>query len=151
MYTVEEFDKEKIRVLKYILYKKRSESEVRKKFSTTIEENLLDDIIEYLKEANYINDKEYIEKTINNFMILKNLSVREIKYKLISKGLNKNDIEDYIYSNKEELEEYEIKSAENIIYKKSSSMEEEDIKQYLLKKGYKLENISVAIESFNEQ
>ena len=151
MYTVEEFDKEKIRVLKYILYKKRSESEVRKKFSTTIEENLLDDIIEYLKEANYINDKEYIEKIINNFMILKNLSVREIKYKLISKGLNKNDIEDYIYSNKEELEEYEIKSAENIIYKKTSSMEEEDIKQYLLKKGYKLENISVAIDSFNEQ
>ena len=151
MYTVEEFDKEKIRVLKYILYKKRSESEVRKKFSTTIEENLLDDIIEYLKEANYINDKEYIEKTINNFMILKNLSVREIKYKLISKGLDKNDIEDYIYSNKEELEEYEIKSAENIIYKKTSSMEEEDIKQYLLKKGYKLENISVAIDSFNEQ
>ena len=84
-------------------------------------------------------------------MILKNLSVREIKYKLISKGLDKNDIEDYIYSNKEELEEYEIKSAENIIYKKSSSMEEEDIKQYLLKKGYKLENISAAIESFNEQ
>ena len=151
MYTVEEFDKEKIRVLKYILYKKRSENEVRKKFSTTIEENLLDDIIEYLKEANYINDKEYIEKTINNFMILKNLSVREIKYKLISKGLDKNDIEDYIYSNKEELEEYEIKSAENIIYKKSSSMEEEDIKQYLLKKGYKLENISAAMESFNEQ
>ena len=151
MYTIEEFDKEKIRVLKYILYKKRSESEVRKKFSTTIEENLLDDIIEYLKEANYINDKEYIEKTINNIMILKNLSVREIKYKLISKGLDKNDIEDYIYSNKEELEEYEIKSAENIIYKKSSSMEEEDIKQYLLKKGYKLENISVAINSFNEQ
>lgn len=151
MYTVEEFDKEKIRVLKYILYKKRSESEVRKKFSTTIEENLLDDIIEYLKEANYINDKEYIEKTINNIMILKNISVREIKYKLISKGLDKNDIEDYIYSNKEELEEYEIKSAENIIYKKSSSMEEEDIKQYLLKKGYKLENISAAMESFNEQ
>ena len=151
MYTIEEFDKENIRVLKYILYKKRSESEVRKKFSTTIEENLLDDIIEYLKEANYINDKEYIEKTINNIMILKNLSVREIKYKLISKGLDKNDIEDYIYSNKEELEEYEIKSAENIIYKKSSSMEEEDIKQYLLKKGYKLENISAAIESFNEQ
>ena len=151
MYTIEEFDKEKIRVLKYILYKKRSENEVRKKFSTTIEENLLDDIIEYLKEANYINDKEYIEKTINNFMILKNLSVREIKYKLISKGLDKNDIEDYIYSNKEELEEYEIKSAENIIYKKSSYMEEEDIKQYLLKKGYKLENIFAAMESFNEQ
>ena len=32
MYTIEEFDREKIRVLKYILYKKRSENEIRNKF-----------------------------------------------------------------------------------------------------------------------
>ena len=146
MYTAEEFDKQKTKVLKYILYKKRTEQEVRKKFSTTIDENLLEDIIEYLKEAKYINDKEYIEKTINNFMALKNLSIKEIQYKLMAKGLNKNEIEDYISENREELEQYETKSAANIIYKKSSSMEEEEIKQYLLKKGYKLENINKAIE-----
>ena len=147
MYTIEEFDKEKIRVLKYILYKKRSENEVRNKFSSTIEENLLDDIIEYLKEANYINDKQYIEKTINNFIALKNLSIREIKYKLLSKGIKKNDIENYISENIEELEQYEIKSASNIIYKKSASMEQEEIKQYLIKKGYKIDNIEKAIEA----
>ncbi len=33
MYTIEEFDREKIKVLKYILYKKRSENEIRNKFS----------------------------------------------------------------------------------------------------------------------
>ena len=146
MYTIEEFDKQKTKVLKYILYKKRSENEVRTKFSGTIEENLLEDIIEYLKQAKYINDQEYIKKTMNNFLALKNLSIKELKYKLLSKGLNKNDIEDYIYDNKEELEEYEIKSASNIIYKKSASMEQEEIKQYLLKKGYKSENINAAME-----
>lgn len=146
MYTIEEFDKEKTKVLKYILYKKRSENEIRTKFSGTMDENLLEDIIEYLKQAKYINDKEYIIKTVNNFIILKNLSIKELKYKLLSKGLNKNDIEDYIYDNKEELEEYEIKSASNIIYKKSTSMDKDEIKQYLLKKGYKLENINKAIE-----
>ena len=146
MYTIEEFDKEKTKVLKYILYKKRSENEVRTKFSGTIDENLLEDIIEYLKQAKYIDDKEYIRKTVNNFIALKNLSIKELKYKLLSKGLNKNDIEDYIYDNKEELEEYEIKSALNIIYKKSTSMEQEEVKQYLLKKGYKLENINRAME-----
>ncbi len=83
-------------------------------------------------------------------MVLKNLSIKEIKYKLISKGLDKNKIEDYICENKEELEEYEIKSAENIFYKKTNSMEDEEIKQYLLKKGYKSENISIAMENFNE-
>lgn len=147
MYTIEEFDKQKTKVLKYILYKKRTEQEVRNKFSTTIDENMLEDIIEYLKEAKYINDKEFIEKTVNNFIDLKNLSIREIQYKLSAKGIKKSDIEDYIYENQEELEKYEIKSATNLIYKKSSSMEKEEIKQFLLKKGYKLENINKALES----
>lgn len=147
MYTIEEFDKEKTRVLRYILYKKRSEYEVRKKFDKVIEPELLEDIIEYLKEAKYINDKEYIERAINNFIILKNLSQREIQYKLIAKGLKKTNIEDYMYENKEMLEEYEIKSAENIIYKKSASMEDDEIRQFLLKKGYKTENINKAFDN----
>lgn len=151
MYSKEEFDKEKTKVLKYILYKKRSEYEIRNKFSKSIEENLLDDIIEYLKEAKYIDDGQYIEKTINNFMILKNLSIKEIQYKLISKGLNKNLIEDYIYNETEELNNYEIKSAKNIIYKKSNTMELEDIKVYLIKKGYKIENINSAIEQYKDE
>ncbi len=151
MYSKEEFDKEKTKVLKYILYKKRSEYEIRNKFSKRIEENLLDDIIEYLKEAKYIDDGQYIEKTINNFMILKNLSIKEIQYKLISKGLNKNLIEDYIYNENEELNNYEIKSAKNIIYKKSNTMELEDIKVYLIKKGYKIENINSAIEQYKDE
>lgn len=138
MYTAEVFDKEKTKVLKYILYKKRSEAEVRKKFSGIIDEQLLEDIIEYLKEAGYINDKEFIEGTVNNFIALKNLSIKEIKYKLISKGLNKNDIEDYILENIESLEEYEKKSIENITYKKASTMDQEEIKQYLFKKGFKV-------------
>ena len=146
MYTIEEFDKEKTKVLKYIIYKKRSEQEIRNKFAKTIDENMLEDIIEYLKEANYINDKEFIEKTINNFKILKNLSIKEMKYKLMAKGLNKDDIEEYFYENKEELEEYETKSASNIIYKKSDSMEQDEIKQYLLKKGYKMDSINRAFE-----
>ena len=146
MYTIEEFDKEKTKVLKYIIYKKRSEQEIRNKFAKTIDENMLEDIIEYLKEPNYINDKEFIQKTINNFKILKNLSIKEMKYKLMAKGLNKDDVEDYFYENKEELEEYETKSASNIIYKKSDSMEQDEIKQYLLKKGYKRESINRAFE-----
>ncbi len=146
MYTIEEFDKGKTKILKYILYKKRSENEVRRKFAKELDENMLEDIIEYLKEAKYINDNDYIRRTVNNFIILKNLSIKELKYKLLAKGLNKNDIEDYIYENKEKLEEYEIKSISNIIYKKSLSMEQDEIKQYLLKKGYKSENINKAIE-----
>ena len=87
MYTIEEFDREKTRVLRYILYKKRSEYEVHNKFEKTIEPELLEDIIEYLKEAKYIDDIDYIRKTVNNFIVLKNLSIRELKYKLLAKEI----------------------------------------------------------------
>ena len=145
MYTVEEFDEQKTRVLKYILYKRRTEYEVRKKFSRVVQEDILEDVIDYLKKANYINDIEYIEKAVNNFIALKNLSIRELTYKLQTKGLKKEDIEDYIYNNKEELEDYECKSISKIKNKKQTSMDMEEIKQYLLKKGYQSENIKKAL------
>ena len=150
MYSVEDFDKEKTRVLKYIMYQRRSEYEVRNKFLKILDEDLLEDIIEYLKQAKYIDDKEYIEHKINNFILLRNMSIKEIKYKLISKGIKQQDIEDYIYKNEEKLTDFEIKSAENIILKKTKSFEDEDldsVKKYLYKKGYKSENIKEAIEN----
>ena len=146
MYTIEEFDKEKTRVLKYIMYKKRTEQEIKNKFSKTIQENLLEDIVQYLKEAEYINDKQYIEKFVNELIALKKLSIKELKYKLLSKGLSKDLIEDYICNNKEKLEQYEIQSATNLAIKRENYMEKEEIKQYLIKKGYKPENIEIAID-----
>lgn len=133
--TAKEFDNLKTKVLKYVLYKKRSEKEVRQKFSENTG-NLLDNVIEYLKQENYINDEIYIKRCINEFRNLKNLSIKEIKYKLLSKGISSNLIDDYIYSHKEELLEYEISSAKTIFLKKSNIMEKEDIIIYLRKKGY---------------
>ena len=125
MYSLEEFDKQKTKVLKYIIYKKRTENEIRTKFSKDIDEEMLNDIIEYLKEAEYINDYEYIEKTINQYMLLKNLSIKEIKYKLYSKGIDKRLLEKYIEKNYDILNDYEKKSAKNIINKKKASLLEE--------------------------
>ena len=150
MYSLEEFDQAKTKILKYIVYKRRTEQEIRQKFKNEFSEEMFEDIIEYLKDAKYIDDEEYIEKIINNFKILKNLSNKELKYKLIAKGLNKNLIEDYFYENKEELEEYEIKSATNIILKKSRDMEQDEIKLYLLKKGYKQSSINLAFEEIGD-
>ena len=141
MYSLEEFDKQKTRVMKYVIYKRRTEQEIRTKFSSSIEEKMLEDIIEYLKEDKYIDEKEYVGRAINNFKTLKNLSLKEVKYKLLAKGLNKSDIEDYFYEHKEELNEYEKKSAKNIYYKKQKDMDTEEIKQYLLKKGYSYDNL----------
>ena len=144
MYSLEEFDKAKTKILRYILYKKRTENEVRTKFKNDIDEEMLEDAIEYLKEAKYIDDEDYIEKTINNFKILKKMSIMELKYKLQAKGLNKDLIEDYICQNRDELIEYEINSAEKIILRKDQ--EKPEIVSYLMKKGYKRDNINKAFE-----
>ena len=144
---IKELDNLKTKVLKYVLYKKRTEQEVRQKFSENAG-NILDDVIEYRKQENYINDKIYIERSVSEFIALKNLSIKELTYKLYSKGISKNLIDDYIYENKEKILEYEIKSAINIVNKKNKTMEPEEIKQYLLKKGYMSETISIAMEEF---
>ncbi len=146
MYSVEEFDEQKTKVMKFIVYKRRTEQEVRTKFSGSMDENMLEDIIEYLKDAKYLDDKAYVEKAINNFKSLKNLSLVEVKNKLYTKGINRDDIEDYFYENKEDLDEYEKQSIRNIVYKKQRDMEMDEIKQYLIKKGYKSDNINVCLE-----
>ena len=147
IYSLEEFekfDKMKSKVLKYVLYKKRTEQEVRQKFSKELEENILNDIIEELKENSYIDDYNYIERAINEFMSLKSLSIKEIKYKLYSKGIKSSLIDEYISRNIDELQEYEEKSAYKLIIKKLNSMEEDEIRIYLLKKGYREESIKSA-------
>ena len=143
MYSLEEFDKQKTKVLKYILYKKRTENEVRTKFAKNIDEELLEDIIEYLKDADYINDYIYVEKTVNQYMNLKNLSIKELMYKLYSKGIDKKLVEKYVDENYEELNNYEKKSANNIINKRKQSDDIQNIQIYLLRKGYKNDNIEL--------
>lgn len=135
-YSIEEFDKAKTKVMNYIMYKKRTEYEVKNKFSKTLEENLLNDIIEYVKEAGYLSDVQYIKRAVNEFMALNNLSRKEIKYKLFSKGVSNNLIEDYFSEHQEELYEYELNSAKKIILKKSQTMDKTEINNYLRKKGY---------------
>lgn len=149
-YTIEEFDIVKTKVLKYVMYKKRTKSQVYLRFKSEIEENLLEDVISDLEDNGYINDENYIVKAANEYMALKNLSIKEIKYKLFSNGIENNLIEDYISNHREELEEYERKSAENIAIKRSVNMDELEIKQYLLKRGYTTENVENAISKIEE-
>ena len=98
---------------------------------------MLEDIIEYLKDAKYLDDYEFIEKQVNEYMNLKTMSIKEIKYKLYSKGLDRKLIEQYIEKNYEKLKEYEEMCIEKIKNKKKDTMTEDEIEQYLYKKGYK--------------
>ena len=134
---LKEFDEQKTKVFKYITYKKRTEQEVRNKFRGRIEEDMLEEIIDYLKEAKYLDDYEFIEKQVREYMNLKTMSITEMKYKLATKGLDRKLIEKYIDTNYEELKEYEQRCIDKIRAKKAGTMEEQEVNQYLYKKGYK--------------
>ena len=141
----EKIEKLRNKMLKFILYKKRTEQEVRIKFASE-DENLVEDSIEYFKEQNYINDYDYIERSIKEFIALKKMSIKEVKYKICQKGINKDLVDEYIYNNKDILLNYEISSAKAIIMKKKGTLEENEIKDYLIKKGYMQETINDALD-----
>lgn len=149
MYSIEEFDKAKSKVLKYVLYKKRSKQEVKNKFYNVIDSEMLNNVIEELEENGYIDDCNYIERAVNEFMALNNLSIKEIRYKLATKGIPSNLIDDYIIKNKETLVDYEFESARKITIKKSSCLTKDEIMQYLLKKGYMKESVGEALKELD--
>ena len=145
----EKVDKIRNKMLKYIMYKKRSEEEVRQKFSNE-DENIIEDAIEYFKEVGYINDSNYIDRAVKEFTSIKNLSIKEVSYKLCQKGIRKDLVDEYICKNKDDMLEYEITSAKAIILKKQRDNEEKEIRNYLYKKGYMSESINIAFDDINE-
>ena len=150
MYTIEEFDKAKTAILKYVIYKKRTEQEIEIKFKPSIEENLLEDVIQELKQIGYISDEQYVERAIAEYKQLRALSLKEIIYKLRSKGIKQETIDNYWEQQEEDdLLEYEKQSAQKIARKKKEK-DKIEIQQMLKKKGYREESIKKAIEELEE-
>lgn len=148
---LERIEKLKNKVFKYISFKKRTEKEVRDKFKDEIDEDLLDDIIEYMKEQKYIDDESYVDRFVKEIMALKSTSIKDITYKLMAKGISNNIIDDYICKNRETMIEYELASVKKIYLKKKDREEEQDIRNYLFKKGFSSDSISDGIEEGKEE
>lgn len=145
-YSIEEFDKTKTKIMKYVVFKKRTEKEVKLKFKNEIEDDLLEDIIKYIKENGYINDIHYMEKSFYEFKALNNFSKKEMKHRFINKGISINNVEDFFQKHLDELYEYELKSAKNIYNKKQNKFSKDDLSNYLRKKGYLEEIIKEVLE-----
>ena len=77
------------------------------------------------------------------------LSLKEIEYKICQKGINKSLVDDFVCKNKEDMLEYEIASAKDIIMKKQNKLEENEIRDYLYKKGYMSESVNIAFDDIN--
>lgn len=133
--------------MKYVVFKKRTESEVRQKCKMlNYEEEQIEEIIEYLKENSYIDDEIYVDKYIKNVMKLKKCSINEIKIDLIRRGVDENLIEKYLT---DEVYKYEEESAKLLALKKLKTTEKEKVKRYLLNKGFSYSNVAKAIDNYD--
>lgn len=138
------------KLMKYVVFKKRTESEIRLKCKMLeYTEEYTEQIIEYLKENEYINDIKYVDKYINNIMKLKKSSIFEMKMDLLKRGIKEEYIEEYMNNHEEELSEFELISAKKIVEKKKQLDELEKVKKYLRNKGYSYNSITQAIDNFS--
>lgn len=137
------------KLMKYVLFKKRTEKEIRQKCKQLdYSEEYADEIVEYLKEAEYINDKVYVQKYIQNVLKLKTSSIFEIKMDLLRRGIDEDEIEKYI---DDELYEFEERSAIALARKKYKAVGDIDkVKRYLMNKGYSRSNVSKAIDNLDD-
>lgn len=136
------------KLMKYVVFKKRTENEVKQKCKLlNYTEEVIDEIVESLKENGYIDDENYVDKYIKNVMRLRNCSINEIKIDLIRRGVDDNLIEKYIT---EDVYRFEEQSAQILANKKLRTMEKEKVKKYLLNKGFSYSNVSKAIDNYDD-
>ncbi|MBR4110875.1 MAG: RecX family transcriptional regulator [Clostridia bacterium] len=136
------------KLMKYVIFKKRTEHEVREKCKTlNYTSDYIDEVVEYLKEAEYINDEIYITKYINNLLKLKKTSVAEVKLDFMKRGIDFDRVD---FDLVERLYEHEKESAIYLANKKYKAGDTiEKIKRYLNAKGYTYSNISNAIDNLD--
>lgn len=138
------------KLMKYVLFQKRTVYEVKNKCKTLhYSEDYIDEVIEYLIDNKYLDDELYVMKYILNAIKLKKKSIKEIRFDLLKRGVEESIIEKYIYT--PELRDYELKCAIDLSKKKIKETNDFlKVKKYLLNKGYSPEFVNKAIDTLQE-
>ncbi len=136
------FEVAKEKALRYLVTAKKTEYEVRNKLKkNNFEESIIDDVISYLKDLDYINDNDYIDAYIRQCMRLQNYSIYEIKNKLLQKGIKKDIIDKKLEVLRQSSYEQEL--VNKLLNSKLKNMEEIKQKQYLYRRGFSNINLDI--------
>lgn len=133
------FEQAKEKAVKYLVLTLRTENEVRNKLKRlNVEEDIIEEVINYLKGINYINDSNYIEAYIRQCSKIPKYSKYEIKMKLLQKGIDKSFLEEKL--EKYDMQEYERKIIEKLKESKLKDMDQIKQKAYLYRRGFNVIN-----------
>ena len=143
-----EFIEAKTNAVKYIMYKPRTQYEVRNKLlKLEYDEELIEEVINELLLLEYLNDNLYAEKFIKNSQSIKPMSKNMIKYKLKEKGISDDIIQNVLRDN--EIDEIEL--ARDLFFKKTKGkpLDEKElnkVKGFLARKGFSLSIINKVVK-----
>ena len=131
------FEEAKERAVKYLVLALRTEKEVKDKLKKlNVDEDIIDEVCEYLKGLGYINDVYYTEAYLRQCESIPKYSKYEIHMKLIQKGVDKELVSEKIANNLNP--NYEVKIVEKLMNGKLKNMEPLKQKAYLYRRGFKL-------------
>lgn len=116
-------------------------------------ENLIDEILDYLQDNGYIDEKQFANEYVNE-LIRKRNSKFMIINKLKQKGINEEIIEEVLLN--KFSDDLEIENGIKLVQKKlrlltnkTPLQKKQAIIQYLLNKGYNYDIVKVIIEKIN--
>lgn len=145
------FNRAKKKALSLILKKQNSQNELKNKLlNYGYSEAICSSVISYLNELNYLNDREFARKYINDAIKLKKYGINKIKYELLKKGIEDCIIEDYL-NDFLSLEDENLKKMIFLKLEKTNDFSKKNldkIRAHFYRKGFLLSNINCIINEY---
>ncbi|NLY44230.1 MAG: hypothetical protein GX066_09785 [Clostridiaceae bacterium] len=143
------FTRAKKKAIQHILFKKRTEYEIKiKLINLGFDEDVVQKVICHLKELNYIDDEDYVKKYIKDAQNIRKLGPDRIYMELIKKGVDERIIREAL-ANQDYDEEITLRP---LIQKKLAAVKDRDeralkrIRNHFIRKGYSLDMIDELLD-----
>ncbi len=131
------FEEAKEKAVKYLVLALRTEEEVKNKLrKLNVDEDIINDVTDYLKSIGYIDDSKYVDAYLRQSISIPKYSKYEIRMKLLQKGIDKNLILKKL--NKFDSYNYEKALIDKLLNGKLKNMEPLKQKAYLYRRGFNI-------------
>lgn len=131
------FEEAKEKAVKYLVLALRTEEEVKNKLrKLNVDEDVINDVTDYLKSIGYIDDSKYVDAYLRQCISIPKYSKYEIRMKLLQKGIDKNLIADKL--NDFDSYNYEKALINKLLNGKLKNMEPLKQKAYLYRRGFNI-------------
>lgn len=147
-----DYPQTKEKALRLLEFRNHSSGELKRKLliAGASGENV-EKVIEFLKEYNLINDREYAKRLALDLKNLKKYGERRIRQELSVKGISSEFIEEAVGELPEFEEEELIQLVEKRLKGDFEKKNKDRILRYFLNRGYSFDEIKRAIEQIEEE